>query len=193
MNATVATPRTQSIWDIDPVHSNLDFSVRHLVISKVHGRFARWTGSLTLDEARPEDSRAEVLIEAASLDTHEPQRDAHLRSADFFDTDKHPEIRFLSTRVEKSDEGHFVMTGDLTMAGVKRPVRIEIEVLGRTKDPWGGERIGFSGKTAVDRRDFGLLWNQALEAGGVVVGEKVEIEIEVEAVQRVEQPASPAA
>lgn len=193
MNTTTTAPNTRNTWDIDVAHSSLGFSVRHLVIAKVHGRFARWTGSLVLDDARPEDSRVEVHIESASLDTHEPQRDAHLRSADFFDSDHNPELVFRSTRIERAGDDRYTLSGDLTIAGVTRPARLEVEALGRAKDPWGGDRIGFSAKTTIDRRDFGLVWNQALEAGGVVVGEKVEITIEVEAVRRAEQPPSQAA
>jgi polyisoprenoid-binding protein YceI len=193
MSTITATPRTRSTWDFDTVHSSVGFTVRHLVISKVHGRFARWSGSLVLDDARPENSRVEARIEAASIDTHEPQRDAHLRSSDFFDTDKHPAIEFRSSRIEQAGEQRYQVAGDLTIAGVTRPVRLEVEALGRAKDPWGGERAGFSARTTIDRRDFGLIWNQALEAGGVVVGEKVEIGIEIEAVKRAEQSSSQAA
>lgn len=193
MSTITAAPRTQSAWDIDTVHSSVGFTVRHLVISKVHGRFARWSGSLVLDDARPENSRVEARIEAASIDTHEPQRDAHLRSSDFFDTDKHPAIEFRSSRIEQAGGQRYQVAGDLTIAGVSRPVRLEVEALGRAKDPWGGERAGFSARTTIDRRDFGLIWNQALEAGGVVVGEKVEIGIEIEAVKRAEQSSSQAA
>ncbi len=193
MSTITAVPRTQSAWDIDTVHSSVGFTVRHLVISKVHGRFARWSGSLVLDDARPENSRVEARIEAASIDTHEPQRDAHLRSSDFFDTDKHPAIEFRSSRIEQAGGQRYQVAGDLTIAGVSRPVRLEVEALGRAKDPWGGERAGFSARTTIDRRDFGLIWNQALEAGGVVVGEKVEIGIEIEAVKRAEQSSSQAA
>src|SRR5437867_6991780 len=146
MNTITAAPRSQTTWDFDLAHSNLGFSVRHLVISKVHGRFARWTGTLTLDEARPERSQVEVRVEAGSIDTHEPKRDAHLRSADFFDTEKYPEITFRSTRLEQGGEDHYRLSGDLTIHGVTRPVRLEVEALGRTKDPWGGERMGFSAK-----------------------------------------------
>jgi len=193
MSTITAAARNQTTWDIDLAHSNLGFTVRHLVISKVRGRFARWAGTLTLDEAHPERSQVEARIEAASIDTHEPQRDAHLRSADFLDTDRYPEITFRSTRIEKAGENRYQVTGDLTIAGVTRPVRLEVEALGRTKDPWGGERAGFSARTTIDRRDFGLVWNQALETGGVVVGEKVEIDIEVEAVKRAEMAPRQAA
>jgi polyisoprenoid-binding protein YceI len=193
MSTITATPRSASTWDFDPAHSSLGFTVRHLVISRVRGRFARWAGTLVLDDAQPERSRVEMRAETASIDTHEPQRDAHLRSADFFDSDRYPVITFTSTHIEKAGEQRYQVTGDLTIAGVTRPVRLEVEALGRTRDPWGSERTGFSGRTAIDRRDFGLVWNQALETGGVVVGDKVEIEIEVEAIKRAEQTASRAA
>ena len=189
----MSTARTRTNWDIDPVHSRIGFVVRHLVISKVHGRFARWTGTLVLDEARPEASKIEIRIEAASIDTHEPQRDAHLRSRDFLDAENHPELIFEGTRIEKTGADHYQLAGDLTIAGVTRNVLLDVEALGRAKDPWGGERVGFSAKTTIDRRDFGLVWNQALETGGVVVGEKVEIVVEIEAVRRAEKGTEVAA
>jgi polyisoprenoid-binding protein YceI len=189
MNANAAT-HTASTWDIDLAHSSVGFTVRHLVISKVHGRFRRWSGLLTLDPAHPADSSIEVRIETASIDTDEPKRDAHLRSADFFDAEKNPVISFRSTRVQATGEGRYEATGDLTIGGVTRSVKLDVEALGQTKDPWGGERAGYSARTSIDRRDFGLTWNQALETGGVVVGEKVEIEIEVEAVRRAEDSAA---
>jgi polyisoprenoid-binding protein YceI len=173
-------------WDIDTVHSSIGFKVRHLVISKVNGRFTRWTGTLALDDQRPENSHVDVRIEADSIDTHEPQRDGHLRSPDFLDTAKFPELTFRSTRIEKDGEGRYQVAGDLTIAGVTRPVRLDVESLGRARDPWGGDRTGFTAKTSIDRRDFGLVWNQALETGGVLVGETIEIELEVEAVKRAE-------
>ena len=190
MSRITALPRGAAAWDIDLVHSNLGFSVRHLVISKVHGRFARWSGTLALDDQRPEQSRVDIRIESASIDTHEPQRDAHLRSADFLDSDAHPEISFRSTRIESAGDHRYQVAGDLTIAGVTRPIRLDVETLGRTRDPWGGERAGFSARTSLDRRDFGLVWNQALESGGVLVGEKVEIEVEIEAVRRPQAAAA---
>jgi len=192
MNTTTRPPHVPTTWDIDTVHSNVDFTVRHLVISKVRGRFTRWSGSLTLDDANPANSHVEVQIEAASIDTHEPQRDAHLRSADFFETEKHPQLLFRSTRVEPAGAARYRVTGDLTIRGVTRPVVLDVEAMGRAKDPWGGERAGFSATTAIDRREFGLTWNQALEAGGVVVGEKVEIGMEIEAVQRAAESSAAA-
>ena len=173
----------QEKWNFDPVHSDIGFSVRHLMISKVRGHFAKWTGTLLIDDANPANSKAEVSIEAASIDTKEQQRDDHLRSPDFFDAANHPTLTFQSTRVEKTGEEEYKVTGNLTIRGVTKEVTLAAEYLGRNKDPWGGLRIGFSAKTSVDRRDFGLTFNMPLEGGGVVVGDKVEIGLEIEAVK----------
>jgi polyisoprenoid-binding protein YceI len=170
-------------WDVDVSHSAIHFWVRHMVISKVHGRFARWSGAIALDEQDLTRSSVHVRIEAASIDTQVADRDAHLRSPDFLDVAVHPEIAFTSRRVEKAGEG-FRVVGDLTLHGVTREVALEAELNGIGKDPWGNTRAGFSARTALDRRDFGLVWNAALETGGVLVGEKVEITIELEAVKK---------
>ncbi len=170
-------------WDIDVGHSAIHFWVRHMVISKVHGRFSKWSGTLQLD---PEDltrSSVDVRVDAASVDTQVADRDAHLKSADFLDVAKHPEIAFRSRRIVKAGAGYLVV-GDLALHGVVREVVLEAEYAGSAKDPWGNERAGFSAKASLDRRDFGLVWNAALEAGGVLVGEKVEIAIELEAVKK---------
>jgi polyisoprenoid-binding protein YceI len=174
----------QEKWNIDPVHSHIEFSVRHLMISKVKGHFNKWTGVLLVDEANPAGAQVEVTIEAASIDTKEPQRDDHLRSADFLDAAHNPVITFHGTKVERVSGEEYKVTGHLTIRGVTKAVVLAVESLGRCKDPWGGERMGFSAKTAVDRnRDFGLTFNMPLEGGGVVVGDKVEIALEVEAVK----------
>ncbi len=170
-------------WKFDPVHSNIGFSVRHLMISRVHGQFRNWTGSLLADEANPTASRVEVEIEAASIDTREAQRDDHLRSADFLDAANHPKILFRSKRVEKLDEQHYRVTGDLSVRGVTREVVLDTEFLGRRKDPWGGERSGFVAKTSIDRKDYGLSFNMPLEGGGFLVGDRVDITLDVEAVK----------
>ena len=170
-------------WDIDVGHSAVHFWVRHMVISKVHGRFARWSGAIELDPQDLSRSSVEVKIDAASIDTQVADRDAHLRSPDFLDVAKYPELTFRSRRVEKGGSGLRV-TGDLTLHGVTREVTLEAEFAGTGKDPWGNERAGFSAKTSLDRKDYGLMWNAALEAGGVLVGEKVEISIELEAVKK---------
>ncbi len=174
-------------WSFDTAHSSIGFTVRHLMISKVRGHFGRWTGTFDYDEQDPTRSRLEVQIDAASIDTREDKRDAHLRSPDFFDVEKYPQLTFKSTRVERDGGDDFVVTGDLAIHGVTRAVSLKVEGLGRSKDPWGGERVGFSASTSINRKDFGLHWNVALETGGVLVGEKIEIAIEIEAVRAVEQ------
>jgi len=189
MSTTSVAARNRTTWDIDLSHSSIRFSVKHLNISTVHGRFDRWTGLVELDEAGMDRSRVSARIEGASINTHEPKRDVHLRSADFFDTDKYPVITFDSTRVEKAADGGFQMSGDLSIAGVTRTVALDVELLGRAKDPWGAERAVFSASTTIDRRDFGLVWSQVLETGGLLVGEKVKIEISIEAVRRAGAPA----
>jgi polyisoprenoid-binding protein YceI len=168
-------------WNIDTTHSSIDFSVRHLVVAKVRGQFTKWTGKLELDLDNLAASRVEVEIDAASVDTREPKRDDHLRSADFLDVAEHPKLSFRSTGVEVVKADKMRVLGDLTIHGVTRPVALDTEFNGRTKDPWGGERVGFSAKTKVDRKDFGLQWNMVLEAGGFVVGDAIEITLDVEA------------
>jgi polyisoprenoid-binding protein YceI len=170
-------------WNFDPIHSDIGFSVRHLMISKVRGHFAKWSGTLAVDEANPQNSHVSVEIDAASISTKEDQRDTHLRSADFLDAENHPVIKFESTRVEKTGDSYFKVTGDLTIRGVSKPVVLDVEYAGRSKDPWGGERAGFTAKTSIERKTYGLTWNMALETGGVLVGDKVEISIEIEAVK----------
>jgi polyisoprenoid-binding protein YceI len=175
---------TTNRWDIDVGHSAIHFWVRHMVISKVHGRFARWSGSIALDPQDLTRSSVDVRIDAASIDTQVADRDAHLRSPDFLDVAKHPEIAFASRRVEGGADG-LRITGDLTLHGVTREVTLQAEFAGTGKDPWGNERAGFSARATLDRRDYGLVWNAALETGGVLVGEKVEIAIELEAVKKI--------
>ncbi|HUB08641.1 MAG TPA: YceI family protein [Myxococcales bacterium] len=168
-------------WEFDVVHSSINFWVRHLMVSKVRGRFTRWTGKLSLDEQNPAGSSVEAQIEADSIDTREEQRDAHLRSPDFLDVAKFPQLTFRSRSVQKAGDGRYTVQGELTLHGVTKPVTLAVEHGGRARDPWGGERTGFSAHTSLDRKDFGLGWNKAIEAGGVMVGEKVEIDIEIEA------------
>jgi polyisoprenoid-binding protein YceI len=170
-------------WKFDYAHSSIHFAVRQLRVWKVRGRFTKWTGSIEFDERDPAASRTEVEIDASSIDTKEAERDAHLRSADFLDVDKHPSILFRSTKVEKTGERRYRLTGDLTIRGVVRPVVLDVEYAGRVKDPWGGERIGFTAKTSIDRRDFGLTWNHALDADGGLVGDEVEIDLEIAVVK----------
>lgn len=171
------------VWQIDRVHSSIEFVVRHLMVSKVRGRFADYSGTIQVADV-PEQSSVEVTIQAASIDTREPQRDAHLRSPDFLDAERFPTLTFRSRSLEPLGGEQFRVHGDLTIRGVTRPVVLDAEFLGVTADPWGGLRAGFSATADIDREDYGLTWNQALETGGVLVGKKARIEIEVEAVRQ---------
>jgi len=181
----MATNAELPIWALDLVHSSIGFTVRHLVVSKVRGKFGRWTGTIRMDEHDLAAAQVDVSIETASVDTGVEQRDNHLRSADFFDVEKFPAMTFKSTGVEKEKAGTLHLHGNLTLHGVTRPVTLEVEYAGSQKDPWGGFRAGFSARTSLDRKEFGLTYNQLLETGGVVVGEKVDIDIEIEAVKQV--------
>jgi polyisoprenoid-binding protein YceI len=154
------------------------------MISTVRGRFGKVGGTLLLDEANPERSKIEVEVDIASIDTRQEQRDAHLRSADFFDADNHPTMRFVSTKIDGDITGDFTVTGDLTIRGATRPVTLEASAEGRGRDPWGNERMGFAAKGKFLRSDFGLTWNQVLEAGGVTVGDEVKISIDVELIRQ---------
>jgi polyisoprenoid-binding protein YceI len=173
-----------STWNIDPVHSAIHFSVRHMVVAKTRGRFSKWAGQISFDPRNPAGSSVQVTIEPASIDTGDAQRDGHLRSADFFDVEKFPQATFKSTRVEGNGGDQYRITGDLSIRGVTRPVSFDATFEGAGKDPWGGERAGFSASTSIDRRHFGLEWNKALETGGLLVGEKVDLTLEVEAVKQ---------
>ncbi len=175
---------TTETWQIDSAHSGIHFAVRHLVIAKVRGQFSRWTGALAVPDGDFSKATVDVTIDATSIDTGVADRDTHLKSADFFDVASFPELTFRGRRVESKGGDRFGLVGDLTIRGITREVVIDVESAGQTKDPWGNIRAGFAGKTAVDRKEFGLTWNQALEAGGVVVGDKVEIEVEIEAVRQ---------
>ena len=177
-------------WNIDPSHSAIAFSVRHMVVSKTRGRFNKWSGQLRFDAENPSASSVEVTIDPASLDTADAQRDGHLRSPDFFDVEKYPTASFRSTKVEVTFEGRYRVTGALTLHGVTKPVVLDVSYEGSGKDPWGGERAGFSATTTIDRKDFGLEWNKALETGGLLVGEKVELNLEIEAVKQAAQQAA---
>ena len=176
-----------STWNIDPSHSAIHFSVRHMVVSKTRGRFTRWNGQIAFDPDNPANSSVQVTIDPASIDTADAQRDAHLRSPDFFDVEKYPQATFKSTKVQELSGDRLHITGDLTVHGVTRPVSFEAIFEGSAKDPWGGERAGFTGTLSLDRREFGLQWNKALETGGVLVGDKVELTLEVEAVKQAPQ------
>jgi polyisoprenoid-binding protein YceI len=179
-----------TFWNIDVAHTGINFSVRHMVISKVRGRFAKYTAALRIDEQDVTRSSIEARIDAGSVETGITDRDTHLRSADFLDADKFPELRFRSTRIEKVDDEHYRLIGELTIRDVTREVTLDVEYGGRAKDPWGNERIGFVAKTSLNRKDYGLRWNQLLEAGGAMVGDRVDIDIELEAVRAAAQSAA---
>jgi polyisoprenoid-binding protein YceI len=168
-------------YALDASHSQVGFAVRHLMVSKTRGRFSDFAGSVEIAE-NPLESSVAVTIQTASVDTRDEQRDGHLRSGDFFDTEAWPTMTYQSRSVRAAGKGHYVVDGDLTIQGVTQSVPLELSFEGGATDPWGGVRIGFSAKAELDREAFGLTWNQALETGGVVVGKKVTIEIEAEAV-----------
>lgn len=180
---STVTTLAATTWQVDPVHSHVEFAVRHLMISSVKGRFAEVSGTLTGDEADPEHASIELTIGAASVDTREPQRDTHLRSADFFETGTYPAIRFRSRRVATTGRGTFRVDGDLTIRDVTRAITVDVEPGGRATDPWGGERTGYSATATINRKDFGLNWNQLLDAGGVLVGDEVKISVELQLVR----------
>jgi polyisoprenoid-binding protein YceI len=175
-----------TVWEIDPAHSTIEFAVKHMMFTTVRGRFTKFSGAIRVDEQNPDRSRVEVVIDASSIDTGVSDRDNHLRSADFLDVERNPQITFRSTKVsgahvEAGDR--FTLTGDLEIRGKSMPVTLETTFEGLGKDPWGKERSGFTARAEIDRRQWGLQWNQALEAGGVLVGNGVKIEIEAQAVK----------
>ncbi len=180
--ATATQSATATTWKIDPTHTHVEFAVRHMMITTVKGRFSGVTGEIHLDETNFSNSKVDIDIDVATIDTREPQRDTHLRSADFFDVEKFPKITFRSTRVENTLES-FKLHGDLTIHGVTTPVTLDVTHEGRGRDPWGGERIGFAATGKIKRSDFGLTWNAALETGGFLVGDDVKITLDVEAVK----------
>jgi polyisoprenoid-binding protein YceI len=184
MSAAASPLTATTTWTIDPVHSIAEFRVRHLMISNVRGHFTGVTGKLTFDPASLADSHVEASIDVATIDTRDPQRDTHLKSADFFEVEKFPTLTFSSSRVTRASGGSVVVSGPLTIHGVTREVEFTVE--GPTppvKDPWGNTRVGVSASTKIDRREFGLTFNAALETGGVMVGEEVAITLELEFVQ----------
>ena len=170
-------------WQIDPLHSGAHFSVRHMMISNVHGEF-KLTGFVLVDRQEFKNSKVEAVIDASTIDTRESARDQHLRSADFFDVQKYPSLTFSSTRIEGSPDEGFALSGNLTIHGVTREVAFSVEPLSpETKDPYGNLRIGTSARAKIDRKDFGLHWNAALETGGVLVGTQVNITLEIELIK----------
>ena len=181
---TITAPSTATgTYAIDASHSRIGFVARHAMVTKVRGSFNEFEGSGYFDADQPENSHLELVIQAASIDTRNADRDGHLRNNDFFDIATYPEIRFVSTGFEQVDDETFRVTGDLTIKGTTRPVTVDFEYAGTAVDPYGNQRIGFEGKTTVNRKDWGINWNTALEAGGVLVSEKVTLEFEVSAIR----------
>ncbi|HEY8076106.1 MAG TPA: YceI family protein, partial [Labilithrix sp.] len=173
----------ETSWTLDPSHTNATFSVRHMMVSNVRGEFQKLSGSVKGDLAKPESLSIEATIDVGSINTREPKRDAHLRSADFFDVEKYPSITFVSKRARRTGDG-LEVAGELTIHGTTREVVLEVE--GPTpehKDPWGNVRIGASAKTKIKRSDFGMTWNAALEAGGILVGDEIKIELDLELIK----------
>jgi len=173
-------------WEIDSSHSSVHFSVRHLVIAKVRGTFTRWSGTLQVPNGDFSKATATVAIDASSIDTGVADRDSHLKSAEFFDVAQFPELRFVAKRVQQHSGNDIDVIGDLTIKGITHEVVLLVEQHGLAKDPWGNVRAAFTAKTSIDRRDFGLTSNQVLETGGVMIGDRVEIEAEIQAVKQVE-------
>ena len=176
-----------TIWQLDPAHTTVQFAVKHMMFTTVRGRFKSFSGVVHTDERNPDRSRVEVTIEAASIDTGVPDRDAHLRSADFLDVENHPAIVFRSTRVDgahQKENDRFQIAGELEIRGKRMPVTLEATFEGLGQDPWGKQRAGFAARAEIDRREWGLRWNQALETGGVLVANSVKIEIEAQAVKQ---------
>ncbi|MGH9605611.1 MAG: YceI family protein [Terracidiphilus sp.] len=176
-----ASPAAVSTWKIDPAHSSAEFKVKHMMISNVKGKFSSLSGNLTLDESDPTNLTIDARIPVATVSTSDDQRDGHLKSPDFFHAEKHPEMTFKSTKIESTGPGELAVTGDLTIHGVSKPVTFAVEgPSAPAKDPWGNLRVGLSAATKINRKDFGLTWNAALETGGMLVGEDVTITLEVE-------------
>ncbi len=180
---TTITETATGTYDIDASHSTIGFVARHAMIAKVRGAFNEIEGAGHFDADDPTRSTLEVVIRTASVDTRNADRDGHLRSADFFDVDNHPTMTFTSTGVEAVDESTYAVTGDLTIKGITRPVVFDVQLGGTAVDPWGNTRLGLEGSAVVNRKDWDLTWNTALDAGGVLVGEKVTLEFEISAVK----------
>ena len=170
-------------WTIDPYHTQIQFTARHMMISKVRGQFEKFSGTVNLDENNPVNTNLDIQIETASVNTREPKRDDHLRSADFFNAEAYPTITFKSKQVKVVDDSHAVLVGDLTIKGVTHEVNMDVEFTGKAKSPYGKISYGFTGSASINRKDWGLTWNVALETGGWLVSDEIEISVEIELVQ----------
>lgn len=183
MTTTTVPTSLSGTYAVDPTHSRIGFVARHAMVTKVRGSFNEFEGSGYFDAENAANSHLQLTIQAASIDTRNPDRDAHLKANDFFDMETFPEITFASTAVDQVDAENYRVTGDLTIKGVTKPVTVDFEYTGSAVDPFGNRRIGLEGKTTVNRKDWGVSWNAALEAGGVLVSEKVTLEFEVSAIR----------
>jgi len=183
---TATTPALTELtgtYTLDPAHSRIGFVARHAMVTKVRGAFNEFEGTAVIDGENPSKSTASVTIKVDSVDTRNAQRDGHLRTNDFLDIETYPEIRFVSTSIEHEGGNDFQVTGDLTIKDVTKSVTIPLEYQGAAKDPFGNDRVGFEGSVAINRKDWGITWNAALEAGGVLVSEKVTLEFEISAIK----------
>ena len=183
MTTATTYPRLTGEYTLDQAHSRIGFVARHAMVTKVRGSFNEFTGIVHIDGDEPTKSTASVSIKASSIDTRNADRDGHLRSNDFLAMDEHPEITFASTGIEQTGDTSFEVTGDLTIKGVTRSITIPFEFEGTAKDPFGNDRIGFEGSTTINRKDYGVTWNAALETGGVLVSDKVTLEVEISAIK----------
>lgn len=177
-------------WKIDTSHTTIEFGVKHMMVTTVRGRFTRFDGMITEDPNNLLNSKVQGWVDLSSVDTHDAGRDAHLRSADFFDVEKHPRMTFVSKRIERTGDDQYKVTGDLTVKGITRELVFDVANEGQYKNPWGGTVWGLTGNAILNRKDFGLNWNVALETGGWLVGEQVKIRIEMELVQTADEPTS---
>lgn len=187
------SPEYAGQWRFDPAHTRIGFSTRHAMVTKVRGAFNDVDGFITVDAENPERSKVELTVKVASIDTRNADRDQHLRTNDFFDAPRFPEITFVSSRVDQVDQGHFIVSGDVTIKGITKEISIPIDFIGVERDPTGTLRAGFEGSRRIDRQDFGLKWNTALDSGGVLVSDKVTLEFEVSAIKVDDAAAEPAA
>jgi polyisoprenoid-binding protein YceI len=177
-------------WIIDPAHTQIGFSVRHMMIATVRGQFDSFAGTVEYDETNPAATTIDLTIEAASINTRQADRDGHLKSPDFLNADEYPHISFKSTHVELVNEFNARLVGNLTIKDVTRKVALDVQYVGQARSPWGTTSAGFNASTTINRKDWGLVWNQALETGGVLVGEEMNISVEVELIRQEEQASA---
>ncbi len=182
-STTASAPGTLEAFLIDPDHSEVGFSVRHL-LSRTRGRFAEFSGEVRLDRQRPEHSSVTFEVKAASIDTRQPDRDTHLRSGDFFDSERYPLVRFTSTAVRPLTGDRYRVSGELELRGIRKPITLEVSFLGVARDPWGNERAGFSTQFVLDRKEYDMVWNAALDNGGFILGDEVTLTIDLETIRK---------